>query len=323
MSGAPRLSIGLPVYNGAEYLAESIEALLGQTFEDFELIIVDNASTDQTADICRRYLERDARIRYFRHQRNIGLSPNHNFAFAQSRGEFFCWASSDDLYARDLYERCVAALDQHQDVVLAAGWTAAIDSRRNLTQALDYPLATDSPSAPARFRSMLFGIEADHGLIRADDDYGVIRSSVLRRVAPYNSFYHADKTMMMELALHGRFHHERAWLYFRRDHDDRALRANPTVRRWCSNLDPRRADRLRHPVIRLYSEYLWGFVRAIARAPLSFADRLACYQCLGEWALSRALRRGGGAGPADRLLIDPAADISVDALVAGGEAVAP
>ena len=323
MSDAPRLSIGLPVYNGEEYLAESIEALLGQTFEDFELIIADNASTDGTAAICRRYMEQDSRIRYFRQPRNIGLSPNHNFAFAQSRGEFFCWAASDDLYARDLYERCVAALDEHHDAVLAAAWTAAIDSRRNLTQALDYPLVTDSPSAPVRFRSMLFGIEGDDGLIRADDDYGVIRSSVLRRVAPYNSFYHADKTMMMELALHGRFCHEPAWLYFRRDHDDRALHANPTVRRWCANLDPRRADRLRHPVIRLYSEYFWGFVRAIQRAPLSAADRLACYQCLGEWARNRALSRSDATVPADRLLIDPAADISVDALVAGGEAVAP
>src|SRR6266699_7264296 len=74
----PRLRIGLPVYNGEDYLAESLEALLGQTYEDFELIISDNASTDGTADICRRYAKQDSRIRYFRQSRNLGLARNHN-----------------------------------------------------------------------------------------------------------------------------------------------------------------------------------------------------------------------------------------------------
>ena len=73
MNTAPRLSIGLPVYNGENYLAESIDALLGQSYEDFELIISDNASTDGTADICRRYGKQDSRVRYFRQPRNIGL----------------------------------------------------------------------------------------------------------------------------------------------------------------------------------------------------------------------------------------------------------
>ena len=86
MSRAPRLSIGLPVYNGQNYLAESIEALLGQSYEDFELIISDNASTDDTADICRRYEKQDSRIRYFRQERNIGGAPNHNFLVEQARG---------------------------------------------------------------------------------------------------------------------------------------------------------------------------------------------------------------------------------------------
>ena len=73
-NAAPRLSVGLAVYNGENYLAESIEALLGQTFEDFELIISDNASTDATPDICRRYEKQDSRIRYFRQAGNIGCA---------------------------------------------------------------------------------------------------------------------------------------------------------------------------------------------------------------------------------------------------------
>ncbi|NEB06820.1 glycosyltransferase family 2 protein, partial [Streptomyces sp. SID13726] len=100
MTAQPRLSIGLPVYNGEEYLAESLDALLGQTYEDFELVICDNASTDGTQDICRKYTEQDSRIRYLRLPRNIGATPNHNHVLAESRGELFKWASHDDLYAR-------------------------------------------------------------------------------------------------------------------------------------------------------------------------------------------------------------------------------
>ena len=83
MNAVPRLSIGLPVYNGENYLAESLDALLGQSYEDFELIISDNASTDGTADICRRYGKQDSRIRYIRQPRNIGLAPNHNVVLDQ------------------------------------------------------------------------------------------------------------------------------------------------------------------------------------------------------------------------------------------------
>jgi glycosyltransferase involved in cell wall biosynthesis len=321
VNGGPRLSIGLPVYNGERYLTESLDALLGQTFEDFELIISDNASTDGTADICRRYAEQDSRIRYFRQARNIGCAPNHNFVFGQSRGEFFCWTSADDLYARDLLKRCVDALTEHPDAVLAAAWTAAVDGAGKLTQALEYPLATEAASAPQRFRSMLFGAEEDYGLIRADDDYGVIRTDILRQVRPHNSYHHADKALMIELALRGRFHHERDWLYFRRDHSERALHANPTVRSWCTNMDPRRASRLRHPVARLYAEYLWGYVRAIQRAPLSPSDRRACYRYLMQWFASRARRQGGTVADGEPL-ISAAANFSVDALVAGRQEAA-
>jgi len=296
MSSAPRLSIGLPVYNGEKYLAESLDALLGQGYEDFELIISDNASTDGTAGLCRRYGKQDSRIRYFRQPRNIGCAPNHNFVFRHSRGELFNWVSADDLYARDLLQRCVDALDEHPGVVLASSWTAAIDGAGNLTRALEYPLATDSANAPERFRSMLFGSgHDDYGVIQADDDYGVIRADVLRRVAPLSSYHHADKVIMAELALHGPFHHERDWLYFRRDHTDRARHAYPTVRTWCTNLDPRRADRLRHPAVRLYAEYVWGYAAAIRRAPLSPAHRHECYRHLARWVAGRAAPVAGRA----------------------------
>lgn len=326
MNAAPRLSIGLPVYNGEKYLAESLDALLGQTYAEFELVISDNASTDGTADICQSYAMQDSRIRYFRQPRNIGSAPNHHFLFMESRGELFKWCAADDLYARNLLERCVAVLDERPEVVLAHSYTAAIDSNGHLTQALEYPLATDSPSAAERFKAMLFGTgENDYGLIRADDQYGVIRADVLRKIPPQGSYYHSDRVIMTEIALHGPFCQVPDWLYFRRDHRDRPQHATPTVRGWCSNLDPRRANRFSHPAPRLLVEFVWGYVAAIRRAPLSAADKAACARLLARWLAARAVpvagrAVGGGVFGGEPVRITPpAAHVSVDAVVAGRE----
>ena len=263
MNTVPRLSIGLPVYNGEDYLAESLDALLGQTYEDFELIISDNASTDGTGDMCRRYAKQDTRIRYVLQPENLGLARNHNFVFQESRGELFKWAAADDLYGQDLLQRCVDALDEHPDVVLAHAWEAAIDASGTVTQSFEYPLATDSASAPERFRSILFGSSglfessdpAVHGFVRVDnqgilracDEYGVIRAEVMRRIAPQASYHHSDRVLVCELALHGPFHMTPEWLYFRRDFPDRTYNRAPSVHDRCAILDPNRASRLRHP----------------------------------------------------------------------------
>ena len=82
--GHPRVSIGLPVYNGEVYLSGALDTLLGQTFTDLELIISDNASTDRTPEICRSYAARDHRVRYIRHEVNRGVPWNHNFALGQA-----------------------------------------------------------------------------------------------------------------------------------------------------------------------------------------------------------------------------------------------
>jgi glycosyltransferase involved in cell wall biosynthesis len=280
MSSVPRLSIGLPVYNGEKYLAESVEALLGQTYENFELIISDNASTDGTSEICRRFAKQDSRIRYVAQPRNIGQIPNHNFVVGQARGELFKWSSHDDLYARDLLGRCIDALDEDPQVVLAHSRTAMIDSAGAVTMLFDYRVAVNAVRAPERFRSMLFDGWDDY-------TYGVVRTDVLRRTALHGSFHFADRTIVTEIGLHGPFCQIPDYLHFRRAHSERP----PwwTVRDRCAAMDPRRADRLRNPVARLYTEYLWAYVRAIRHAPLSAADRRECYRCLASWMASRAL----------------------------------
>src|ERR1051326_2036095 len=107
----PRVSIGLPVYNGQQFLEEAINSLLAQTYSDFELIISDNASTDATEQICRAHAAADPRIRYYRNDKNRGPVWNLNRVFELARGELFKWAAHDDVCAPTLVERCVEVLE--------------------------------------------------------------------------------------------------------------------------------------------------------------------------------------------------------------------
>src|SRR5262245_42112985 len=108
----PRVSIGLPVYNGAQYLAEALDSLLAQTYANFELIICDNASTDQTEEICHAYAKRDKRIYYIRNKTNIGASRNYMHTFERASAEYFRWATYDDISAQDFLARCIEVLDR-------------------------------------------------------------------------------------------------------------------------------------------------------------------------------------------------------------------
>jgi glycosyltransferase involved in cell wall biosynthesis len=277
----PRLTIGLPVYNGERYLAESIDSLLGQSYDDFELIISDNASTDDTPNICERYAKQDSRIRYYRQPRNVGLAPNHNFCAEQATGELFKWAAADDLYHRDLLLRCVGVLDERPEVVLVHSYTAMIDGDGAVFQANAYRLDTAAPRASDRFRSLLLG----NG---GDDDGGVVRTATLLRTAMKESHHHADRTIIAELALQGPFYQLPEWMYFRRDHPGRAERAHPSIRARCANMDPRRANPWLNPVPRLLGEYLWAYTRMIRRSPLPPAERRECYRHLAAWATRRS-----------------------------------
>jgi glycosyltransferase involved in cell wall biosynthesis len=315
------VTVGLPVFNGGVLLTGSLEALLGQTYEEFELLISDNASTDDTEEICRSYAARDSRIRYVRHERNMGSAANHNYVADHARGELFKWASHDDLYGRELLKLCVDALDAMPDVVLAHAWTAMIDRSDAVTLALEYPLATDSPHVPERFRSVLF-------MPGGDDIYGVMRRTVVKPVLHHGSHYRADRSLVAAITLYGRFYQVPQWLHFRREHPEVGSRPAgdgnvawperdwPTGRAACIRFDPRRANRLLHPTVRLYSEYVWAYLSAIRHAPISRADQLDCFRAVAEWVANRAhVRHYEPVVP-----VRPArCNVSVDSAVAGRE----
>lgn len=119
MRSSPRLSVGVPVYNEAGHVAETLAAISAQTFGDFEVIVSDNASTDGTEQICRDHCAQDSRFRYMRNRKNLGIKANFNQIFRFTQGRYFKWWAADDLGAKTLLESGVGVLEENPAAVLA------------------------------------------------------------------------------------------------------------------------------------------------------------------------------------------------------------
>src|SRR4051812_19900693 len=207
----PRVSIGLAVYNGDAFLEEAIESILAQTFRDFELIISDNASTDRTDEICKRYAAADPRIRYSRHPTNIGGVNNENHTFTLARGEYFRLAAHDDVCAPTLIEKCVKALDDNPDAVLCHSANIEIDENGKQI-GIRYGREGCSQRPSQRFR------ELSWRWYPCEATYGLIRSNVLRKTRLQQNYTGSDRVLLCELGLYGRFILLEEPLFYKRFH---------------------------------------------------------------------------------------------------------
>jgi glycosyltransferase involved in cell wall biosynthesis len=212
----PRLSIGLPVYNGDKFFKEALDSLLAQTFEDLELIISDNASTDKTEEICKAYAIQDKRIRYYRNHNNIGCARNFNRVFELSTGEYFKWAAHDDLHAPNFLNKCIEILDQDSSIILCHCQTYFINEKGDFLENYNIKLKTESPKAHERFHELL----AKHFCYQS---YGVIRADVLRKTPLMGNHAIADIILLLRLGLLGRFYEIPEYLFFARYHPQQSM----------------------------------------------------------------------------------------------------
>jgi glycosyltransferase involved in cell wall biosynthesis len=113
------ISIGMPIYNGAEFLEQAITSVLSQSFTNIELIIADDCSTDNSEQIYKKFAEKDSRIRIFKHKKNIGSIPNFNFVLKQAKGEYFMWAAQDDYREKNTLEKLLKLHKKFPDAALA------------------------------------------------------------------------------------------------------------------------------------------------------------------------------------------------------------
>ena len=263
-SKIPRVSIGVPVYNGERYIAETLDSLLAQTFEDFELIICDNASTDRTEQICRTYSERDARIRYVRNAENLGAAKNFGRAFELSSGEYFRWANCDDLFAPESLARCVEVLDREPSVVLTYPKTKLVDERGSVISEYEDGLHLQSSKASERFVLLLSKL----GLVNVV--YGLMRANVLRQTGLLRNFPGGDIPLVAELTLYGKFWEIPEFLFYRRFHPAASSSYKDDVSLTQEFFDPKTKGRMSLREWR----HLCAHGRSVMQAPLDFAEKM-------------------------------------------------
>jgi glycosyltransferase involved in cell wall biosynthesis len=277
--GQARVSVGVPVFNGARYLEDCLDSLLAHTYRDVEILISDNASTDRTPDICRLYCERDERVRYYRQPRNRGVGANYRFLVDHAGGEFFKWAAYDDICAPQFIERCVAALDRAPSDVLAFPYTTFIDGAGEPLPRVDGGVRWRNHATPiGRLNDLL----ADHTRSFAKWQFGVIRRDALVRTGLIRNYDASDLVLMAELALLGGFARVSEPLFRLRIHEATSGVANASPAELADWYDPDRGDH--YPLDR--TSMFLGYLGAVASSPLSAHEKAAGTGLVARWLLS-------------------------------------
>jgi glycosyltransferase involved in cell wall biosynthesis len=274
MHAAPRVGIGLPVYNGADYLSAALDSILAQTFTDFEVVICDNASIDATAEIARSYAAADSRVRFEPSPSNVGPHLNHLRAIELTSGEYFKWFAHDDLIAPTFLERCVEALDNHPKAVLAASRIQVIDDAGTLLGETDPPPRIREPQPHLRLRSFWRQPPVHQTM------YGVIRRSALEQTHLMGDWFAAERALFLELTLQGGFERVDEPLASHREHHGRSDYKENKSQWWAP-------ERGAVPEMGYWKRLGHG-VDMLRTAPLSRRERMACLMEYFRYGFARA-----------------------------------
>lgn len=279
MGKKPRVSIGLPVYNGEKYLEEAIDSIIAQTFSNFELIIADNASTDRTDEICRAYAARDQRIHYYKQDRNLGAAPNYNFVFEHASGEYFKWAAHDDMLALEYLYKCVKVLDQNPDVVLCFTKAKLIDEYSKYLKDVNYKGNTNTPKPQYRFRN--HALDFQNAPLVPLLAFGLMRTDVVNKTGLIGNYPSSDVVFIAELAFYGKFYEISEPLFIWREHPEQSVKGDlASDRRRSVWFDSSLEDKIfLHKWM-----YFFGFLKAIKRSPISPNSKAYSYLIIIRWA---------------------------------------
>jgi glycosyltransferase involved in cell wall biosynthesis len=275
-----KVSIGLPVYNGDKFLAKSIESILNQTYGDFELIISDNGSTDNTKDICIRYAAKDSRIQYVRNDTNRGAAWNYNHVFHISRSEYFKWVAYDDVCEPDFLRSCLKILENDDSIVLCYTKTVIIDENDNklLNYVDDLEIYDNSPAK--RLNKFIGRKTGECNAI-----FGLIRSSALARTSLIGNFNASDFNLLAHLSLLGNFYMVPVDLFCRRDHPNTSINANKNSLEIAKWFDPNKRYFI-FPRIRQSYEYY----NSIFNSNIPLNDKLSSFNVINKMLLRKIPR---------------------------------
>lgn len=302
----PRLSIGLPVYNGEKYLRCALDSILQQDYTDFELIISDNASTDATREICSAYAAKDPRIRFYRNEANIGASNNYNRVFDLAHGEFFKWATHDDIHLPGFLRRCVEVLDKApSSVVLVAPRAEIIDEegkKKAKAEIIDEEGRKEAKDWKVerldtrRSRPHQRVADVVRYVAWATAQFGLFRSEALRKTRLIDRFHACDYVLLLEVAILGEIWEFPEILFQRRWHPAVSTSANKTQAEVLQWFDPSQKPKGRlFPRMRLdlvpRTRLALEYARSIRRMPLPARERILCFLTAFSYWFSRESRR--------------------------------
>jgi glycosyltransferase involved in cell wall biosynthesis len=270
----PRVTIGLPVYNGEAYLQAALDSILAQDFTDFELLIGDNGSTDKTPKIAQAAAALDKRVVVHRCPNNRGAAWNYNRLVKLARGEYFKWAAHDDLLKPQFLRRCIDILDTDPEVVLCYSQVTDIDEAGRAIHHWDMPIFATEGRPAQRIWGVMFRQPAKYF-----DCFGLMRRDVLLKTHCIGNYTGSDTTLMFEMALLGRFYEIPVRLFLHREHSGRSMNAYADAHARNIWFDPKREGRLTAPQWRLLVEY----GRAIARSPIPLPERFRASKALRWW----------------------------------------
>jgi len=267
----PPIAVGLPVYNGEQFLSQTLDSLLAQDYQNFELIISDNGSTDRTSEICRKYRASDERIRYCRNDVNLGAVANFNKLFNLSDSEYLMWSGDHDLWDPTFISKAIELLESDLRVVLAYSRTMTIDTDGNPIELA--PDRIDTRGMP-RLTRYLYLIE---NLVWCNMIHGVIRRRALKQTAPFWNIFSPDFLFLAELSLQGAFAQLPETLFYRRltRPNEDGKDAEAWKNRALDTLDPATSsERSKMAVADLFRELRNAHLRMLLSSPLPPTQKL-------------------------------------------------
>lgn len=283
----PKVSIGLPVFNGENYLNAAVESLLAQTFGDFELIISDNCSNDATQSICRDFAAQDARIRYFRADHNRGASWNHDFVIHKARAAYFKLAAHDDVCLPTHLQRCVEALDDNPQAPLAyTRTTMRFEGEKPRQQIYLDQVDLQSTNPAIRFGDLI------HEAPPAFPVFGVLRRDRLLSIPLFEPYKASDRVVLARLALMGPFIEIAEPLFVYRWHQSNASNLMASGSGFYTWWNPKKGHGRVYPQARLAYEFL----RSAWLVAMPWRQRRAVLREAWDWSWLQRRRIAGELG---------------------------
>lgn len=280
-SDYPLVSICMPTYNGELFMRQSLDSLLSQDYENFELIISDNASTDRTAEICQEYIAKDKRIRYYRNETNLGATKNFNHLLELSSGKYFMFAADHDLWHPTFISRSISILEAEPEVILAYPITAVIDGENNSLGFISQKIDTRGMSAINRYKYII------GNLSWCDMIYGVILREAFSQISGFKNILGPDNVALAELSLQGTYAQIDEPLYYRRKNREDTNK-KVEIQSYLNRIDPNnKAKKYKHHLSYLYLESYVAYLKTFIFAPIRFSEKMDLFIAVSIKTLSR------------------------------------